>query len=104
MAMANMPQAGRALFLEEVQDRFGVAPRAELMPALDEAAAQRFVIEDLAVEDDPQRLVFVGDRLVAAGHIDDRQAAHPEPHLPVRVVAGIVGTATGQAVGHPSHQ
>ena len=51
---------------------------AEMVAARLEIAAQLAMVVDLAVEDDPDRAVFVGHRLVAAGAIDDRQTAMAE--------------------------
>ena len=89
--------ASLAFLFVEVQDRFGVAARAVAVPAPLEIRPQLRVVVDLAVEDDPHRLVFVGHRLVAAGHIDDRQAPVAEAGGTVDVEAGGVRTAVLQA-------
>ena len=47
-------------------------------PAASSSRAQRAVVVDLAVEDDPARAVLVGHRLRAAGEVDDRQPAMAE--------------------------
>ena len=63
------------------------------MAGLFQGWAEIGVIEDFAVVDDPKRAVFVGHGLVAAGDIDDAQAAMAEGGLGVAVVAGIIGAA-----------
>ncbi len=53
---------------------------AELMPARDETVADLAVVVDLAVEDQLDRSVFVGDRLIGSRtQIDDAQAAEAQP-------------------------
>ena len=61
--------------LVEVDEHFGVALGAEVVPGAFQPAAQVAEVVDFAVEDDPDRAVFVGERLLAAGHVDDRQPA-----------------------------
>jgi hypothetical protein len=63
--------AALALFFVEVNDGLGVAPRREPVAARDQLITQFPVVVDFAVEDDPHRAVFVGDRLTASGHVDD---------------------------------
>ncbi len=53
----------RAFIFIEMDEGFRVALRLEAMPAAFEAAAQGGEIVNLAVEDDPHRLVLVGQRL-----------------------------------------
>ena len=48
-----------------------------------ELGAQLDVVEDLAVEDDPDRAVFVVDRLLAAREVDDAQARVRQPDGPL---------------------
>ena len=65
-------------------------------PARLELGPQRGVVVDLAVEDDPDRPVLVGHRLVAGGReVDDRQAAMAERD------AGRSGSATTPASSGP---
>ena len=57
-----------------VDDDLGVAAGAEAVAERLELGAQLDVVEDLAVEDDPQRAVLVGQRLLAGRQVDDGQA------------------------------
>ena len=93
-----------AVLLVGVDDDLGVAASAEAMPGALEPRSELAKVVDLAVADDPDALVLVGDRLMAAGEVDDRQAAHAEQHLAVQVVAVIVGAAMGRDRAHPRMQ
>ena len=72
-------------------------PRSQLGPKLD-------VVEDLAVERDPQRAVLVGHRLMAAADIDDAESGVAERTRPVQVHTLGVGPAVRQRAGHPFDQ
>ena len=67
-----------APLLVGVHDGLGIGIRVERVPVRDELRAQLAVVVDLAVEDHPDGAVFVANRLVAAGEVDDAQAAHAE--------------------------
>src|SRR3982751_1935727 len=69
--------------LVRVHDRLGVGVRTEHVTALIELSPQLDVVENLAVEYRPDRAVFVGDRLVSRGQVDDGQARVREPHRAV---------------------
>ena len=58
------------------------------------------VVEDLAVERDPQGAVIVRHRLTAACEINDAQARVPEAHARLDMDAPIVGAAM---IEHRSH-
>src|SRR5690349_15083280 len=69
------------------------------------------MVIDFAVEDDPDRLVFISERLMAAGHVDDRQSPMAEgdawqstvarQHFVFTGVAAcIVRAAVTQHIGH----
>src|SRR5687768_16266306 len=64
-----------------------------MMPASFEAAAKLPIVIDLAVVDDPFRLVRVVDRLLAAGEIDDREPAHRKADAAIQIEAIFVGTS-----------
>ena len=78
----------------------GVAGGTELVAERDEFRAQLDVIVDFAVEDQRQRAVGAGHRLVAAlGRVDDRQAPKTESHRTRQILARIVRTAVYQRLG-----
>jgi hypothetical protein len=68
--------------------------------ALPKLRAQLAVVVDLAVQDDVQAAVLVGDRLVAALDVDDRQAPAAETGRTPDVEALVVGTAVRDRRGH----
>ena len=71
------------------------------MPEGDELRAQLPVVVDLAVEDHANRAVFVADRLVAAGKVDDAQPAHAERRAVADEHALVVWAAVTDDVTHP---
>src|SRR5437867_4070630 len=73
---AQFFHAAFALLLVEVNDSLGVAVSLKDMTLADQFLAQLAEVVDLSVEDDPDRPIFVGDRLVASYEIDDRQSTH----------------------------
>src|SRR6266404_121749 len=64
----------RAVLFVKMNERLGVALRSQLVAALFQIGAQFYVIVNLTVEDDVNGSVFVGNRLMTAGHIDDAQS------------------------------
>ncbi len=74
----QMLEAVDAVLLVGVDDGLGVRVGLEAMTAVLELLAEILEVVDLAVEDDADGAVFVVDRLVAAGDVDDGQAAHAQ--------------------------
>ena len=93
-----------AFLLVQVNQSFGVAGGAELVPARHQIGAQFLVAVDLAVEDDPHRAILIGDGLVAGGKIDDTQPAHAEAAPAIHMHAFIVRTAMANLVAHGLYQ
>ena len=100
----EMADARLAVLFVRVEDDLRVRPGGELVTAPDELLAQLDVVENLAVERDPERLVFVRHRLVSAGQIENAQSCVAQPHARVRVVADAVGPAVPQPLDHPPWQ
>jgi hypothetical protein len=59
------------------------------------------VVVDLAVEDDGERGVAARERLAPARQVNDREAAHAQPGLPVEPRALVVRPAVADAAAHP---
>jgi hypothetical protein len=59
------------------------------------------VVEDLAVEGDPQRRVLVAHGLLAAGEVNDAEPGMRQTHAVLRVKSGIVRPAMSQHPNHP---
>src|SRR5881396_2603272 len=93
--------AALAIVFVRVHDRLGVAARPVAVAPRLEARAQRGVVVDLAVVDDPDGLVLVGHGLVTARHVDDRQPAMAESDRPVEQQALAVRPAMAEHVAHP---
>ena len=73
-----------ALFFVEMEDHFRVGPRREDVAGVDELLAQLDVIEDLAVERDPEAPILVAHRLLPAGEIEDAEPRVREAQRAVR--------------------
>src|SRR6185295_15297616 len=77
-----------------------VAAGAELVAARQEIFAQRPMVVDLTVEDDPAGAVLVRHRLRAAGAIDDRQPRVAERRTRIGERALAVRTTMMKRVRH----
>src|SRR3990172_8764586 len=87
-----------------MKNDLGVAPGREAMAAAGELLAQRAVVVDLAVQDEPQRAVFVGERLLAAFEVDDAQAAEAQAGVGAREEAVAVRAAVAEGGRHPAEE
>src|SRR6478752_4975956 len=74
------------------------------MPLLNQLFAQLDVIEDLAIERDPQLLVCGRHRLDATREVDDAQPRVSEAGLPVDVNSRIVRSAMADCRDHPADE
>src|SRR5882672_2189646 len=77
---AEFTDALVAPFFVGMDDDFGVGMRAKRVAAPFERAAQLLVIVNLAVEDDRDVVCFVEEGLVAAGKVNDAEAADSKRH------------------------
>ena len=84
-----------------VQHNLAVGLGVKVVTVRLQFAAQLAKVVDLAVADDDEGVVVVGEWLVPAGQVDDRQAAHPDRTTSVGVLSAVVGTAVGGDVAHP---
>src|ERR1041385_926228 len=78
------------ILLIEMDERFRIAVCIKAMPGLFKALPQLQMVVDLPVEDDPDALIFVADRLMAAGHIDNGKASHPKSDAAADIGAAII--------------
>lgn len=83
-----------------MQNHFGIGAGGELVAFLNEILAQFEVIEDLTVEDDPERAVGGMQRLRAARDVDDAEAGVSQADLLVHVDPDVVGAAVAQGADH----
>src|SRR4051812_30161301 len=72
---AELLDTGRAELLVRMYDRFGVAPGDVMVAGAFEFGPDRSVVENFSVEGNPLGPVLVRHRLVAAGNVDDAEAA-----------------------------
>ena len=86
-------KALRTVLLIQMQNHLGIGPGPELMPPGLESGAEFDVIEHLAIEDDPQGFVLVGDRLLTRAEIDDAQARVAQGDVRIGVHTELIGTA-----------
>src|SRR5690349_12937734 len=70
------------------------------MPASLELPAEALVVIDLPVENDLDRAVLVADRLIAAGEVDDGQAAMRQADPRFNPITLGVGASMGDRVPH----
>ena len=95
-------QTVRAVGLIEVKDYFRIRIGGEAVPDGLQGRPQLDIVEDLAIEDDPQGAVFIRDGLVAPFQIDDAQSGASQANLPVQVEAETVGAAVAHHGEHPA--
>ncbi len=97
-------ERGRTPFLVGVNDRLGVARRVENVARRFQPLPQLAIVVDLTVEDEPDRSVFVVNRLMAGRQVDDAQAAHAESGAGLHVHALIVRSAMANDVAHRANE
>src|SRR5690606_17757081 len=68
----------------------------------DQPVPELAVVVDLAVEDDRDGAVFVGDGLAAAAQVDDAEPPHAEADAVGREESVLVRAATRDRRGHPA--
>jgi hypothetical protein len=107
----RVPQRERPLAVEAAErlvapllvgmdDDLGITLRVEAVAVRAQLLAHLDVVEDLAVEDDPDRPVLVGERLLPGAQIDDRQARVPERGALIAVHPEFVGAAMAERADH----
>ena len=100
MPRSRSTRALAHLFVE-VDENLRIAVRARSVGhRLQQPGSQRPVVVDLAVEDHLDGAVFVAERLIAAGQVDDRQAAMNQADAGAGPEALGVRAAVGDAVAH----
>src|SRR5690242_17801137 len=79
---------------------FGIRFCGKAMASLQQALAQFGIIVDFAVEQYPNAAIFIRNRLMAAGNIDDAQPAVSEANVRSQMNTGVVRTAVLQRIIH----
>src|SRR6267378_1162072 len=94
---------GTHLFVE-VNDDFCIRLGIEAVTAAFQRRAKFGEIVDLPVINDPRSAVFVENRLMASGQVDDAQAAHSESRVVGDEDAFVIGTAVDDLIAHSPHE
>src|SRR5687767_12953881 len=89
-----------AVFLIEMEDAFRIGTRPELVSTLEQVRIQVGEIMRFAIEDDPERLVFVGNGLVAAFDVDNGEPPHTQSHARFQMEAITIRSAVDDGLGH----
>ena len=87
-----------------MDDHLGVAGGVEGVTGRLELGSQLPVVVDFAVEHEPDRAIFVVDRLLPGGQVDDAQAAHAESDAGLDVNSLVVGPAVADHFTHAVHE
>ncbi len=88
------------VFFPEMRDQLRVAVGGEAMPSRFQSRLELGIVEQLAVEDDDDAAVLVGDRLAAVRQADDAEAAIGETEPVGLEVSVVVGAAVNHGVRH----
>src|SRR5262249_2198616 len=96
--------AGVTPLLPPMNNDLGVRGGPEVVTALLELGPERVKVVDLSVEDDHLAAIFIEDRLITRGQIDDAETSMPKgrsvtPEEPIRI-----GTAVPQGGGQALDQ
>ena len=70
------------------------------MAARDQVAAKLGEVVNLSVEDDPDRTIFVGNRLVTTGNVNDRKSPHAYGCAAFDVIPGVIRPAMRDDIAH----
>jgi hypothetical protein len=84
-----------------VHEDLRVAERREAVPAPLEFSPQFAIVEDFAILHNVDRSIFIRDRLVTAGEIDDRKPPRSNSHRAVDEGAAAVWTTVNETFVHP---
>ena len=87
------------LFIE-MKDALRVGTCAELVPALDQIGIQIRKVMRLAIKNDPQRLIFVRDGLVATFDVDDGESSYSQTNPRLDVEPVTIRSAVDNGPGH----
>jgi hypothetical protein len=97
---AQVLHAINSVFFVRVHNYFGIGVRTEAVPAGFKTLAQFLKVVDLPVEDDPDRTILVGNRLLSTFHVDDAEPPHAKGDVPCGQYALIVRPAMKNAGAH----
>ncbi len=73
------------------------------MAAVHQIRAKFTIVVDFSVENDPDGVVFIAERLMTTREIDDGKPAKAQAYVSGNVVAGVVRAAVDDGIGHGFH-
>src|SRR5215469_1838112 len=91
----------RLIFLIGMDDHFGIAVCGETVATFLEFCSQFTEVVNFSVENNPDRFVFVVNRLVSAGQVDDAQSPHSQGDVISNEYALVVRPSVENRLAHP---
>ena len=88
------------MFLEQVKNGFSIAIRAKTMTLPFKFVTKRAIVINLAIENDPERLILVGNWLSPPAYINDGKAAMAQARVLAKVEALVVRSAADERTRH----
>jgi hypothetical protein len=83
-----------------MDDHLGVGLRLESVPARQKLCPQVLVIVYFPVENNPDRAIFIGERLLPSAQVYDREPTVPESDWARKVCSLPVGAAVADGTEH----
>jgi hypothetical protein len=83
-----------------VHYHFGIGFGAKNVALFEQVFAKFLIVINLSIENYPDSVVLVGERLVTSRQINDRKAAKPEADLTGEVVPIVIWTTMRNGVRH----
>jgi hypothetical protein len=99
---AHLLHAAHAVFLVQMNDDLGIRGGIERVAKAFEFAALLGAVVKLAVENYPDRAIFVMYRLATRVQIDDAQASHTEADTVGEIKAVVIGASMDHRGAHPA--
>src|ERR1700685_724297 len=97
---AQLQDAIASHLFVEMDNHFCISLRIEAMTASSEIPAQFRKVVNLPVVDNADSLVFVENRLVTTGQVDDAEPSYPQARPILYENALIVGSTVNDALAH----
>jgi hypothetical protein len=85
----------------QVNDHLSIRSGTEPMAFIDQTLAQLPEIVDLSVQDDPDGLVFVVDRLLTRLKVDDAEPSHTHSEISIHEDSLIIRSTMPNTPAHP---
>ena len=96
----RLPSAEHPLINQLAAEAAPEALGGEAMTLARQIFAESLVVVNLAVENNPDGAVFIGDRLMASGEVDDAQSPHTDRATAIDMETFVVGPAMDDLVAH----